>query len=103
MDGDYVSIQLHNEYAQRVAEEHERQNHRLTNLERAVEENSKLALSVERLTISLQRMVEEQKAQGERLETLESRDGEMWRKIVGYVITAILGIIVGYIFKQIGM
>ena len=48
-------------------------------------------------------MVEEQKAQGERLETLESRDGEMWRKIVGYVITAILGIIVGYIFKQIGM
>lgn len=103
MDGDYVSIQLHNEYAQRVAEEHERQNHRITNLERAVEENSKLALSIERLTISVQRMVEEQKAQGERLETLESRDGEMWRKIVGYVITAILGIIVGYIFKQIGM
>lgn len=103
MDGDYVSIQLHNEYAQRVAEEHDRQNHRISNLEKAVEENSKLALSIERLTISVQRMVEEQKAQGERLETLESRDGEMWRKIVGYVITAILGIIVGYIFKQIGI
>ena len=103
MDGEYVSIQLHNEYAQRVAEEHDRQNHRISNLEKAVEENSKLALSIERLTISVQRMVEEQKAQGERPETLESRDGEMWRKIVGYVIPAILGIIVGYIFKQIGM
>ena len=48
-------------------------------------------------------MLKEQKDQGKRLETLENRDGEMWRKVVGYVATAILGIIVGFVFKQIGM
>ena len=44
----------------------------------------------------------EQEKQGKRLETLESRDGEMWRKAVGYVLTAILGIVIGFVFTQIG-
>ena len=48
-------------------------------------------------------MLKEQVNQGKRLETLEGRDGEMWRKVVGYVATAIAGIVVGYIFKQLGM
>ena len=103
MEGDYITIQFHEEYAKRMEEEHKRQNHRLNNLEKAVEENSKLALSIERLTISVQSMVEEQRLQGDRLETLENRDGEMWRKVIGYVITTIIGIVVGYIFTHIGM
>ena len=50
----------------------------------------------------MQSMVKEQEKQGERLETLESRDGEMWRKAVGYVVTAIIGIFVGFVFTQMG-
>ena len=103
MDNEYVTIQFHNEYAQRMKEEDDRQNYRLKALEKAVAENSKLALSVERLATSIKSMVEEQKAQGERLEALENRDGENWRKAVGYLLTTIIGIVVGYIFKQIGM
>lgn len=103
MDGNYVTMQFHEEYARRVTEEHERQNHRLKALEKAVEENRNLALSIERLTMSVQGMVEEQKAQGVRLEALENRDGEKWRKVVSYVLTTIIGIVVGYIFKQLGM
>ena len=30
---------------------------------------------------------------GKRLVSLESKDGEMWRKVVGYVITAVIGIV----------
>ena len=41
--------------------------------------------------------------QGERLEALESRDGEMWRKAMAYLATAVIGAVVGYVFKQIGM
>ena len=41
--------------------------------------------------------------QGKRLETLESRDGEMWRKVIGYIATAIVGIVVGFIFTHFGM
>lgn len=103
MDGNYVTMQFHEEYAKRVTEEHDRQNHRLKALEKAVEENRNLALSIERLTISVQSMVEEQREQGNRLEALENRDGEKWRKAASYVLTIIIGIVVGYIFKQIGM
>lgn len=99
----YVTMELHEEYARRMEEEHARQNKRLDGLEKASKETSKLALSLERMTISLQTMVEEQKSQGERLENLERRDGEMWRKVVGYVITTVIGILLGYVFKQIGL
>ena len=48
-------------------------------------------------------MVKEQEQQGKRLTALESRDGEMWRKVVTYAITAVVGILVGFAAKQIGM
>ena len=60
-------------------------------------------MSVEKMAVSLQSMVKEQEQQGKRLEALESRDGEMWRKIISYTITAAAGLIIGYIFKQFGM
>lgn len=59
--------------------------------------------SFEKLAQSVESMVREQEAQGKRLVSLESRDGEMWRKVVGYVATAIIGIVVGFIFTQVGM
>ena len=98
----FVTMEFHNEYAKRMQEEHDRQNQRIGNLETEVKDYRKLALSIERLAISVKTMVEEQKAQGERLETLEKRDGEMWRKVVGYICTTIAGIVLGYIFKQFG-
>lgn len=99
----YLRTDLHNEYAKRVAEEHKRINHRLETVETAVEENRQLVLSVEKLAISMQKMAEEQKEQGDRLSALESRDGEMWRKLVGHLATTIAGIIIGYIFVKLGM
>ena len=72
-----------------------------------MEENAQrigtLTASVERLATSMEGMLKEQERQGKRLEALEGRDGEMWRKIVGYIITAVIGIILGFIFRQIGM
>ena len=63
----------------------------------------KTAVSIERLSNIMESMLREQKSQGERLQKLESLDGEMWRKVVGYIATAIIGIVIGFIFKQIGM
>ena len=48
-------------------------------------------------------MAETQKEQGEKLEKLESMDGEKWRTVVGYVVTAVIGIMIGFVFKQLGM
>ena len=59
--------------------------------------------SVEKLAQSVESMVKEQEKQGRRLDELEGRDGEMWRKVVGYIITAAVGILVGFLFRQIGI
>ena len=79
----YISRQEHDEFARRMEDEHKRTSHRLTELEETVTKT--------------------QARQGERLEELESRDGKMWRKVSGYVVTAVIGIVLGYIFTQIGM
>jgi len=48
-------------------------------------------------------MAETQKVQGEKLEQLESRDGEMWRKISSYVLTAIIGAVVCFVLTHLGL
>lgn len=110
MDGDYISRQEHEEFRRsmesenkRLEEENDRQNHRLNSLEETVKQVAAISTSVEKLALNMENMLKEQVSQGKRLETLESRDGDMWRKAVGYAVTAVVGVIIGYIFKQLGM
>lgn len=107
---DYITRKEHEAFSKlmesenkRLSDENNRQNKRIEILENNVLKIQSLTTSVEKLAVSIQSMVKEQEKQGKRLETLEGRDGDMWRKAVGYVITVIIGIVVGYIFKQIGM
>ena len=93
----------HEEFVRRMEEEHKRQNKRLDLLEKQTEQITDIAMSIKELAISVKQMAEEQREQGNRLEKLEGRDGEMWRKVVGYVITAVIGILIGFVFRQIGM
>ena len=98
-----ISRAEHEEFKKRMEEEHRRQNRRIELLENTVQQIGEIATSVEKMAVSLQSMVKEQEQQGNRLEALESRDGEMWRKVVGHVVTAIISIILGFAFAQIGM
>ncbi len=98
-----ISRAEHEEFAKRMEDEHKRINHRVADLESEVRQIGELTASVEKLAQSVQQMAKSQGRQEERLEELEGRDGEMWRKVTGYVITAVIGIVVGYIFTQIGM
>lgn len=93
----------HEEFRKRLEEENKRQDRRIELLEESVREMGALTTSVEKLAQSMESMVKEQEKQGKRLETLEARDGEKWRKVAGYIATAIIGIIIGFIFKQVGM
>lgn len=93
----------HNEFAKRMEDEHSRQNKRIAELENRVEESNKLLASIERLATNMENMQKEQAEQGERLTKLESKDGEMWAKFVGYIISAVVGGIIVFVFKQIGM
>ena len=90
----------HEEFRKRLEEENKRQDKRIELLEENVREMGALTTSVEKLAQSMECMVKEQEKQGKRLEVLEGRDGEMWRKVVGYIATAV---ILGFVFTQIGM
>lgn len=93
----------HEEFRRRLEEENKRQDTRIGILEDSVRQIGALATSVEKLAVSMQSMLKEQEKQGKRLEALEGRDGEEWRKVMGYIATAIVGIVLGYLFKRIGM
>lgn len=95
MTESYVGRAEHREFVRRIDEHNKRQDARLQEIERSVSNMTKLTVSVERLAVSMETMADEQRKQGSRLEVLEGRDGEMWRMVIGYVITAVLGIIIG--------
>ena len=83
--------------------EDNRQNRRIEILENSVQQLQELVTSVQTLANNMENMVKEQGQQSARLEALESREGEKWRTVTSYLLTAILGIAVGIIAKQFGI
>lgn len=77
--------------------------HRMDEQEQQSKTIQDLALSVRDLATNMKNMMTEQQRANDRLEALEARDGEMWRKVVGYVITLLIGAVLGYVLKRIGM
>lgn len=103
MEPEYISREEHSEFAKRIEAEDARQNRRIELLEANVLEMGQLTATVAKLSINLEAVIKEQANQGIRLETLEGRDGEKWRNVTGYIITFIVGLVVSYIFSQIGI
>lgn len=93
---------LMNAENKRLADEDVRQNRRIDVLEKNVQQISSIAASVEKLAVNMENMVAVQKQQGDRLKTLEGRDGERWRQVTGYVITAVISIIIGFVASSLG-
>lgn len=93
----------HEEFRRRLEEENRRQDKRIELLEDNMRELNQLTASVGKLASSIESMVKEQEKQGRRLETLEDRDGAMWRKVVAYGATALVGIFIGYIAQRLGL
>lgn len=103
MDSTPLTRAEHEEFCKRVEAEDHRQNERLEILEEQTKQFTDLVLSVRELALSVKQLAEIQKAQGEKLDELESRDGEMWRRVLGYLITSIIGLVVGYLFHKLGL
>ena len=100
---EYVGREEHTEFAKRIEDEQHRQNRRIELLEESVKQNTALTVSVGKLASNMEIMANEQAKQGERLEALEGRDGEMWRTVVKYVLSAVIGLVVGVVAAQIGL
>ncbi len=113
MDGNntgYVTQKQHDEFTKLVEAKSEaleredtRQNERLRVLEADVRQISELVASVKELAVNMKNMAKLQEQQGEDIEELKNRDGEMWRKAVGYVITTLISLLLGFAFAQAGL
>ena len=88
---------------ERLKEENDRQNHRIVILEDSIREISSLAASTEKLAANMENMLKVQEQQSKRLEQIESRDGEKWRKAMAYIGTAILGAILAIVLAKSGL
>ena len=93
----------HEEFRRRIEEENKRQDKRIELLEENTKRLEKLNSAIEKLAANMESMLKEQLRQGKRLELLEARDGEMWRKVVSYALTAAVGAVVGFILRQLGL
>jgi hypothetical protein len=100
---EFITRNEHEEFRRGLEQENKRQNHRLSELEKCLAEIGNTTKTIERLAVNMEHIAKEQEKQGTRLEALESRDGKMWRKVIGYIVTAIVGGVITYVLTHIGM
>lgn len=103
MNEDYISRLEHEEFVKRMQDEHVRLSKRITEVKEVTQQINDLAMSVQRLATNMENMLENQKEQEKRIDEMEERDSNLWRQTIGYIVTAVIGIVIGFIFKQIGM
>ena len=94
---EFVTKEVHNEFALRVSEENDRQNHRLNDLEATVKEISRLTVSVEKLAVSMSTMADELKRQGERLTAIEEKPAKRWDTVISGIISGVVGLLIGLV------
>lgn len=94
---DFVTVEVHNEFARRIEEENDRQNHRINDLESTVKEITRLTVSVEKLAVSMSTMADELKRQGERLTAIEEKPAKRWDAVVSGIISGVIGILIGLV------
>lgn len=103
MAEEYLRKEVHDIFAEKVGAENSRQNARLEKLEGAVLQINELALSVKELAINMDGALKQMATTNTRLQNLEGRAGENWRKFVGVALTAITTAVIGYFLGKLGI
>ena len=89
----YITRPEHEEFVRRMEDEHHRLSKRISDNDKALEQFTDIAISVEKMAMNMERMLEEQKKQGARLEELEKAPAKRWEKLISGIIGAIAGVI----------
>ena len=103
MNEEFVSIEVHNEFAKRIEAEDERQNKRISKLEDAVGQMTELTVSVKELASNMANMAKEQGKIGERLEVIENKPSQNWDKLMWTIAGALIAGIIGYLIASMGI
>ena len=103
MDGNYLPLAVHQEYARRMEDEHKRQNQRILDLETKVEDIGSLTSSVASLAKSMEHMAKTQEKQGKRLEALEQKPAKRWESFADKVIWAVAAALIAFVLSYLGL
>lgn len=98
-----ISREEHEAFKERIDSENARQNERLKELEETVHQINSLTISVEKMAVSMDGMLKELTEQSQRMEKLEGRDGENWKKVIGGIITGIVGGLIVFVMAKLGL
>ena len=93
-----------------MEDEHNRQNARISILEKFVEQVHELVLTVGKQAVIMEGMLKEQQEHSrligdleQRIDDINSEDGKAWKDLKKDITKTIVGILVGYMFAQIGI
>lgn len=100
---DYIPRGEFEANVKRIEDAEHRQDKRLELLEDSVREIGELTTSVAKIATNIEILTREVAKQGQRLETLEARDGETWRAVVRYAITAVVAGLIGFALHGLGV
>ena len=97
---DYVTKAVHEEFSKRIEEENTRQNHRIANLELAMNQLSELISSVKVLAVNVENIAEQIKTQGERLKEIENVPKKRYESIVACIVTGLVSAALAYFLTR---
>ena len=119
MDGNYITREVHEEFArrmeaenQRLGDEDKRQNRRISALEENVKEIHGLTVSMERMAVNMENMLLAIERQGNLIEKQNSRIDEIEKEpakdsrqlkmaVITSVITTVVGAVIGAVLVLI--
>lgn len=96
---EYITEEVHKEFATRVDAENQMQNQRIDKLEETVKEIQRLTIAVERMAVSMEAMTKEIASQGQRLDTIEKEPADKWKNAVWIVVSALIAAAVGALVR----
>ena len=96
---EYITEEVHKEFATRVDAENQMQNQRIDKLEETVKEIQRLTIAVERMAVSMEAMTKEIASQGQRLDAIEKEPADKWKNAVWIVVAALIAAAVGALMR----
>lgn len=96
---EYITEEVHKEFATRVDAENQMQNKRIDKLEETVKEIQRLTIAVERMAVSMEAMTKEIASQGQRLDAIEKEPADKWKNAVWVVVSALIAAAIGALVR----
>lgn len=98
---EFVTKAVHEEFAKRIDEENDRQNHRISILETGQAQINELVSSVKVLAVNMDTMSKELSKQGDRLAEIEGKPAKRWETIVACILTGIVGFLLNMLLSGV--